>query len=61
MNHFLFFGSCIAIGAVSGFLGGLLGIGGGVVSFLLSSDAAYVTGADIAVDGGLSASLGVQR
>jgi len=34
---------------------------GGVVSFLLSSDAAYVTGADIAVDGGLSASLGVQR
>ena len=31
MNHFLFFGSCIAIGAVSGFLGGLLGIGGGVV------------------------------
>jgi 3-oxoacyl-[acyl-carrier protein] reductase len=34
---------------------------GGVVSFLLSPDAAYVTGADIAVDGGLSASLGVQR
>ncbi|MDH3235267.1 MAG: SDR family oxidoreductase [Alphaproteobacteria bacterium] len=34
---------------------------GGVVSFLLSDDAAYVTGADIAVDGGLSASLGVQR
>ena len=31
MNHFLFFGSCLAIGAVSGFLGGLLGIGGGVV------------------------------
>jgi len=31
LNHFLFFGSCVAIGAVSGFLGGLLGIGGGVV------------------------------
>ncbi|MFW6094582.1 MAG: sulfite exporter TauE/SafE family protein [Pseudomonadota bacterium] len=31
MNHFLFIGSCVAIGAVSGFLGGLLGIGGGVV------------------------------
>lgn len=31
MNHFLFLGSCVAIGAVSGFLGGLLGIGGGVV------------------------------
>ena len=31
MAHFLFFGSCVAIGAVSGFLGGLLGIGGGVV------------------------------
>lgn len=31
MNHFFFFGSCIAIGALSGFLGGLLGIGGGVV------------------------------
>jgi uncharacterized membrane protein YfcA len=31
LNHFLFFGSCAAIGAVSGFLGGLLGIGGGVV------------------------------
>jgi len=31
LNHFLFFGSCLAIGAVSGFLGGLLGIGGGVV------------------------------
>ncbi len=27
----MFFGSCVAIGAVSGFLGGLLGIGGGVV------------------------------
>jgi len=31
LNHFLFFSSCAAIGAVSGFLGGLLGIGGGVV------------------------------
>lgn len=31
MNHLLFLGSCVAIGAVSGFLGGLLGIGGGVV------------------------------
>ena len=31
MAHFLFFSSCVAIGAVSGFLGGLLGIGGGVV------------------------------
>jgi uncharacterized protein len=31
LNHFLFIGSCIGIGAVSGFLGGLLGIGGGVV------------------------------
>ncbi|MFU8817497.1 MAG: sulfite exporter TauE/SafE family protein [Pseudomonadales bacterium] len=31
MNHFFFIGSCIAIGAASGFLGGLLGIGGGVV------------------------------
>ncbi len=31
MNHFSFIGSCVAIGAVSGFLGGLLGIGGGVV------------------------------
>lgn len=27
----MFFGCCVAIGAVSGFLGGLLGIGGGVV------------------------------
>jgi NAD(P)-dependent dehydrogenase (short-subunit alcohol dehydrogenase family) len=34
---------------------------GGVVSFLLSDDAAYITGADLAVDGGLSASLGIQR
>jgi uncharacterized membrane protein YfcA len=31
LNHFFFIGSCVAIGAVSGFLGGLLGIGGGVV------------------------------
>ncbi len=31
LNHLLFFGSCLTIGAVSGFLGGLLGIGGGVV------------------------------
>ena len=31
LNHFLFFAACAAIGAVSGFLGGLLGIGGGVV------------------------------
>ena len=31
MNHFLFLSSCLAIGAISGFLGGLLGIGGGVV------------------------------
>jgi len=34
---------------------------GGVVSFLLSDDAAYITGADLPVDGGLSASLGIQR
>ncbi len=31
MTHFFFIGFCVAIGAVSGFLGGLLGIGGGVV------------------------------
>lgn len=31
MNHLFLFGSCLAIGAASGFLGGLLGIGGGVV------------------------------
>ena len=31
MNHLFFFGSCVATGAISGFLGGLLGIGGGVV------------------------------
>ena len=31
MNHLFFFGSCVAIGTVSGFLAGLLGIGGGVV------------------------------
>ena len=31
MNHFFFISFCIGIGAVSGFLGGLLGIGGGVV------------------------------
>jgi uncharacterized membrane protein YfcA len=31
LNHFLFIASCVGIGAVSGFLGGLLGIGGGVV------------------------------
>lgn len=31
MNHFLFLGACVGIGALSGFLGGLLGIGGGVV------------------------------
>lgn len=31
MNHFFFIGSCVGIGVVSGFLGGLLGIGGGVV------------------------------
>jgi len=31
LNHFLFIGSCVGIGAASGFLGGLLGIGGGVV------------------------------
>jgi uncharacterized protein len=31
LNHFFFIGSCVAIGAASGFLGGLLGIGGGIV------------------------------
>ncbi len=31
MNHLFFFGSCVAVGAFSGFLGGLLGIGGGIV------------------------------
>lgn len=31
MSHFFFLGSCLGIGALSGFLGGLLGIGGGVV------------------------------
>lgn len=31
MSHFFFLGSCFGIGALSGFLGGLLGIGGGVV------------------------------
>ncbi|MEZ5560474.1 MAG: sulfite exporter TauE/SafE family protein [Pseudomonadales bacterium] len=31
MDQFFFLGSCVAIGVVSGFLGGLLGIGGGVV------------------------------
>lgn len=31
MNPFFFIGCCIGIGIVSGFLGGLLGIGGGVV------------------------------
>jgi len=31
LNHLLFLSSCLAIGAISGFLGGLLGIGGGVV------------------------------
>jgi uncharacterized protein len=31
LNHFFFIGSCVAIGAFSGFLGGMLGIGGGVV------------------------------
>lgn len=31
MDQYLFIGSCVGIGAASGFLGGLLGIGGGVV------------------------------
>ena len=31
MNHFFFISFCVGIGAASGFLGGLLGIGGGVV------------------------------
>jgi uncharacterized membrane protein YfcA len=31
LNHLFFFGSCVAVGALSGFLGGLLGIGGGIV------------------------------
>jgi uncharacterized membrane protein YfcA len=31
LNHLFFFGSCMAIGMLSGFLGGLLGIGGGVI------------------------------
>jgi uncharacterized protein len=31
LNQFFFLGSCLGIGALSGFLGGLLGIGGGVV------------------------------
>jgi len=31
LNHLLFIGSCVGIGVVSGFLGGLLGIGGVVV------------------------------
>lgn len=31
LNHFLFLSACAGIGVVSGFLGGLLGIGGGVV------------------------------
>jgi 3-oxoacyl-[acyl-carrier protein] reductase len=34
---------------------------GGLVNFLMSDDAAYITGADIAIDGGLTASLGIQR
>ena len=32
-----------------------------VVSFLLSDGAGYVNGAEIAVDGALSASLGIKR
>ena len=31
------------------------------VSFLLSPGATYVTGTDIAVDGGLSAAIGIHR
>lgn len=31
MNHFFLIGSFVAIGAASGFVGGLLGIGGGIV------------------------------
>ena len=31
MNHFFFIGSCVGIGVLSGFSGGLLGIGGGVI------------------------------
>jgi 3-oxoacyl-[acyl-carrier protein] reductase len=34
---------------------------GGVVNFLMSADAGYITGADLPVDGGLTASLGIQR
>lgn len=34
---------------------------GGVVNFLMSKDAGYITGVDLPVDGGLTASLGIQR
>jgi uncharacterized membrane protein YfcA len=60
LNHFLFFGSCVAIGAVSGFLGGLLGIGGGVVivpTLIVLFDLAGLLGAHDATAAAVATSL----
>ncbi|MFP6814696.1 MAG: sulfite exporter TauE/SafE family protein [Pseudomonadales bacterium] len=60
MNHLFFFGSCVAIGVVSGFLGGLLGIGGGVVivpALIILFDALFLFSPEIATPVAVATSL----
>jgi uncharacterized membrane protein YfcA len=60
LNHLFFFGSCVAIGAVSGFLGGLLGIGGGVVivpALILLFDLMFLFSPEIATPVAVATSL----
>ena len=61
MDHFFFFGSCFLIGVTSGFLGGLLGIGGGVVivpALLVLFDLAGLFDAGTATPVAVGTSLG---
>jgi uncharacterized membrane protein YfcA len=60
LNHLFFFGSCLAIGAFSGFLGGLLGIGGGVVivpALILLFDSLGLFAVDLATPVAVATSL----
>lgn len=62
LAHFLFFSSCVAIGTLSGFLGGLLGIGGGVVivpALILLFDALDLMPPDVSTPVAVATSLAV--